>query len=160
MILDRLRRKKKEQAPPLARSDFLRILPVRNRGLEWEKDESGKITLILKFEKPKEEEKEEKERRRRRGILMTPTPSLKQRKIHLDTLGSIVWELCDGQRTVKDIIDQLQEKYKMLPSEAEISLNSYFNELAKRGLVAFMVPEEVATRLSAKETKEEKKQPA
>jgi hypothetical protein len=128
-----------------------------------EKDESNKITLILQIEQPKEKKNEEEEtkgRRRRKGILKPSTPLVRQRKIHLDTMGSIVWELCDGRKTVKDIVDQLHERYKMLSSEAEISLNTYFNELAKRGLVAFMIPEEVATRLGAKEIKEEKKQPS
>jgi hypothetical protein len=163
MILDRFRRKKKKEAPPIARSDFLRIIPVRNPSVKSEKDENNKITLILQIEPPKEkkdEEKDTKRRRRRRGILKPSTPQVKQRKIHLDTMGSIVWELCDGRKTVKNIADQLHERYKMLPSEAEISLNTYFNELAKRGLVAFMIPEEVASKLGAKEIKEEKKQPS
>jgi len=164
MILDRLRRKKKEKAPPISRGDFLKIIPVPNPKVKLEKDESNNIILILRREEPKEEKEEGQEekperRPRRRSILPAPAPQARQKKIHLDTVGSIVWELCDGKRTTKDIAEQLRTKYKMLPSEAEISLNSYFNELAKRGLVAFLIPEEVASKFSKKETKEEKKQP-
>lgn len=172
MILDRLKRKKKEEASQIARGDFLNIRPVRNPAIEVEKDENGKITLVMRLEKPKEEKtepkKEDKEpekdmkpsrRERRRGL--PSTPPVKMRKFNLDTIGSIVWEMCDGQKTVKDLVKQLHDTYKMLPSEAEISLNSYFNDLAKRGLVAFLVPDEIASRLSKKEAKEaERKQPA
>jgi hypothetical protein len=161
MILDRLRGKKKEESSPIARSDFLHIIPVRNPAAKIEKDESGKITLILQFEKPKEEKKEPKKeegrRQRRRGRMSTSSPPIKQRKFHLDTIGSIVWEMCDGEKSAKDLVQQLHEIYKMLPSEAEISLNSYFNELAKRGLIAFLVPDEIASRLTKKEAKEEEK---
>jgi hypothetical protein len=158
MILDRLRGKKKETGSPIARSDFLSVRPVRNPKLKWEKDESGKITLILQMREQPKDNEEKDERRRRRPMFSSSTPSVRTKKIRLDTVGSIVWELCDGERTVKDIAEQLHEKYKMLPSEAEISLNTYFNELAKRGLTAFIVPKEVITRLSGKETEEEKKQ--
>ena len=161
MILDRLRGKKKEESSPIARSDFLHIIPVRNPAAKIEKDESGKITLILQFEKPKEEKKEPKKEegrsQRRRGKMSTSSPPIKQRKFHLDTIGSIVWEMCDGEKSAKDLVQQLHEIYKMLPSEAEISLNSYFNELAKRGLIAFLVPDEIASRLTKKEAKEEEK---
>jgi len=35
----------------------------------------------------------------------------------------------------------------LLPSEAEVSLNAYFNQLSKRGLVGFIIPEETRVRL-------------
>jgi hypothetical protein len=162
MILDRLRGKKKATGPAIARSDFLQILPVPNPKLKSEKDEDGKITLLIQVEQPKDENEERengRRRRRREDRILSRASSPRQKKFRLDTVGSIVWELCDGHRTVKDIAEQLRLKYKMLPSEAEISLNTYFNELAKRGLVAFMIPKEVATKLGAKVDEEEKKQP-
>jgi hypothetical protein len=173
MILDRLRlrRKKKEkESSQIARSDFLNIMPVRNPAVQVEKDEKGKITLILLLDKPKEEkaepkeeekkpEKEKKPSRRERRRGPPSAPPVRQRKYHLDTIGSIVWEMCDGQKTVRDLVKQLHDTYKMLPSEAEISLNSYFNDLAKRGLVAFLIPNEIARRMGKKEAEEEEKKP-
>ena len=70
----------------------------------------------------------------------------KEKKIELDKIGSIVWELCDGKRTVKDIAKILHERYKLLLSEAEISLNTYFNSLSKRGLMGFVLPEKTRAR--------------
>ena len=88
------------------------------------------------------------------SMLSSPSP---EKKIRLDVVGSIVWELCDGEKTVRDIVRFLHEKHKMLPSEAELSLNTYFNQLSKRGLMGFFVPEETHTHLEETAKKEKKK---
>ena len=151
MILERLglRRKKEEKAPRIRRSEFLKVTPVRNPGLKWEKDEDGNIKLIMPLEQL------ETRKRKKGPSLFAPAPP-KERKIQLDTVGSIVWELCDGKRTVKDIVEYMHEEYKLMRSEVEISLNQYFNMLSKRGLLAYMVPEEMRDRWEAIEKEEEK----
>ena len=159
MILDRLRRKKKPKAPPLRRSDFLRLKPIRNPMVKWEKNEKGEIKIIIPLKKIKEiREKVESGKRRKRkkpGLFSKLFPEPKEKRIQLDEIGSVVWELCDGNRTVKDIIDYLYEKYKLLPRESEISLNTYLNSLVKRGLMGFILPEDLKSRLE-KEAEEEK----
>lgn len=147
MILDRLRRKK-EKPPPIPRSEFLKMVPVRNPGLKWEKDEDGKIQLFVPLQQPKE----------KKGKLMSKlAPSPTEKKIQLDKIGSIVWELCDGERSMEGIIESLHQEYKLLPSEAEVSLNAYFNQLSKRGLVGFVLPEETRKRLEEAARREEEK---
>jgi hypothetical protein len=166
MVFDRLRRRKKEpKGPQIARSEFLQVKPVRNPELKWEKDEEGKITIILSSkqpqEKPEEEKKEKEEVQRvRQKIRLFPDASRpRQKKFQLDDVGSIVWKLCDGKNTMKDIVGYLSDEYKLLPSEAETALNSYFNQLAKRKLVVFVLPEEASARLREQREKEgEKKQ--
>ena len=159
MILDRLRRKKKPKAPTLRRSDFLRLKPVRSPMVKWEKNEKGEIKIIIPLKKIKEiREKVETDKRRKRkkpDLFSKFFPEPKEKRIQLDEIGSVVWELCDGNRTVKDIIDYLYEKYKLLPRESEISLNTYLNSLVKRGLMAFILPEDLKSRLE-KEAEEEK----
>lgn len=153
MILDRFRRKKKEDAPQIVRSEFLKIRPIRNPRLRWEKNESEVVTVIIPLENPNEKKEMKKKRKKK------PSPP-KEKRIQLDALGSIVWEMCDGEKTVKDIVDTLFEKYKLLPSESEVSLNTYFNQLAKRGLVGFILPEETRARYeeAAKKAIEKKQQ--
>ena len=147
MVLDRLRRKK-EKPPPIPRSEFLKMVPVRNPGLKWEKDEDGKFKLFVPLQQPKE----------KKGKLFSKlAPSPKEKKIQLDKIGSIVWELCDGERNMEDIIESLHQEYKLLPSEAEVSLNAYFNQLSKRGLVGFVLPEETRKRLKEAARREEEK---
>jgi len=158
MILDRLRRKKKPKAPPLRRSDFLRLKPVRNPMVKWEKNEKGEIKIIIPLKKIKEiREKAETDKRRKRkkpDLFSKLFPEPKEKQIQLDEIGSVVWELCDGNRTVKDIIDYLYEKYKLLPRESEISLNTYLNSLVKRGLMGFILPEDLKSRLEKKAEEE------
>lgn len=149
MVLDRLRGKKKQKAPEISRREFLKIKPVRNSALKWEKDKQGVITLFVPMRQP-----QKKKRRRMLPFLSSPPP---EKKIRLDSMGSIVWELCDGERTVKDIVQSLYEGYKMLPNEAELSLNTYFDQLSKRGLMGFTIPEETRARLEEAAEKEKKK---
>lgn len=147
MILDRLRGKKKEKPPEIPRSEFLKMRPVRNPKLRWEKKEEGTFSIFIPLEQPEG---------KKRGLSkLAPAP--KEKQIQLDKVGSIVWELCDGERTMQDIVEHLHEEYKLLPSEAEVSLNAYFNQLSKRGLVGFVLPEETRKRLAEAARKEEKK---
>jgi hypothetical protein len=148
LVFDRLRGKKKQTAPEISRREFLKIKPGRNSALRWEKDQQGVITLFIPLKQS------QKKKRRMLPLLSSPPP---EKKIRLDSMGSIIWELCDGERTVKDIVQFLHEEYKMLPNEAELSLNSYFDQLSKRGLMVFGIPEETRARLEEAIEKEKKK---
>jgi hypothetical protein len=153
MVLNRFRkRKKKKEGSKLPRDEFLKIKPVRNPKIKWEKTDKGiSITIPL-------EEKEEPKNKTKKGFfskLLQTTP--KEKKIDLDNIGSIVWEFFDGEKTVKDIVDHLYTKYKLMPSEAEISLNAYFQELSKRGLIGLIFPKETHTRLKRAKELEDRK---
>ncbi|KYH42791.1 MAG: hypothetical protein AYL33_000680 [Candidatus Bathyarchaeota archaeon B63] len=148
MILGKLRRRKKPEGPRISRSEFLKLRPLRNPIIKWEKNEKGEIKISIPMKKTGEEEKGQKRRRtRRKGFFSRILPTPEERRIQLDVIGSTVWELCDGKRTTKEIIDFLCQKYKFLAREAEISLETYLNSLVKRGLIAFIVPEELKERL-------------
>jgi len=41
-----------------------------------------------------------------------PTPKKPAQQIHLDELGSFVWNLCDGKYSVREICKILQEEFK------------------------------------------------
>ena len=99
---------------------------------------------------------EQPQKKGRKSIFSMLSSPPQEKKIQLDSIGSILWELCDGEKTVRDIVRFLQEKHKMLPSEAEISLNTYFNYLSKRGFIGFIAPEEIHTRLEETSEKEKK----
>jgi hypothetical protein len=148
-VLDRLRGKKKQKGPAISRLEFLGIKPVRNSIIRWEKNEQNIITLFIPPRQP--------QNKKRRSILSLLSPAPPERKIRLDTVGSIIWELCNGERTVKDIVQFLNEEYKMLPNEAELSLNTYFDQLSKRGIMDFIIPEETRARLEEAAEKEKKK---
>jgi len=132
-------KRKKSKTPPISRSEFLSVRPIRNPTVKWERRERGDILIRIPLAPPKGFTK-----------VMMKVFSIKtrERKIIIpDKVGALVWELCDGKRTVKEISEVLQKRYKMMPVEAELSLNNYFNMLAKRGLLGFILPKEASERL-------------
>ncbi|MBS7653839.1 MAG: PqqD family protein [Candidatus Bathyarchaeia archaeon] len=142
MVFSRLfKRKKKRESLSIPRSLFLKAKPVRNPALKWEKDRKTKeIKIIVPLKPPSQRQEQKQQKKGFLDKLFPPEPG--ERIINLDKVGSIVWELCDGEKTIGDIVNHLVEKYRIMPEEAELSLNAYFNQLSKRGLVGFVVPEE------------------
>lgn len=80
-----------------------------------------------------------------RGILgklvarASSAPITKQ--YELEEIGSFVWSLIDGRRTVDSISKNLQTKYKMNRAEADASLEAFLKMLAERGLITLWVKE-------------------
>lgn len=64
----------------------------------------------------------------------------KPRRIRLDELGTTVWNLCDGQTTVRQIITRFAGQYKLNRKEAEVSILQYIRSLAQKGLIGIMLP--------------------
>ena len=62
------------------------------------------------------------------------------RKIILDKIGACVWTLCDGNKTVNDIIKVFSKKYSLDREKAERSLLVYLEQLIRRGLIAIAAP--------------------
>ena len=102
--------------------EFLMSKPLRNPKVEWAKAPSGQIGI-----KPLEMKDIEKKR--------------KMKIIALDEMGSFVWEKCNGDSSVEEIIHQLQEKYKTTRQEAELSIRKFLSQLAEKKLVVFHVPQ-------------------
>jgi len=57
------------------------------------------------------------------------------RKLQLDPLGESVWQMIDGRRSVKTLINTFQETHQLNMREAELSVTAFLKELGKRGLV-------------------------
>jgi len=57
------------------------------------------------------------------------------KKIHLCELGTAVWDLMDGRRSVRQVIQRFARKYQLHPKEAEVAVTRYLRELGKRGLI-------------------------
>lgn len=60
------------------------------------------------------------------------------KKLELDKLGSDVWGLLDGKRSVKQIITEFSKIYQLHPKEAEMSVTLFLRQLGKRGLIGFI----------------------
>ncbi|UCH34889.1 MAG: PqqD family protein [Armatimonadota bacterium] len=125
--------------PKLSKERALASYPMRNQAVEW--SSSGEETVIVM---------------RRREDWVGRLLSLffvvpKERKLQLDRVGSYVWQGCDGQHTVAELIERLAAKYKLNRKEAEVSLTAFLRQLGKRKLIAIAVPQQDAR--AAKERK-------
>jgi hypothetical protein len=112
----------------LLKKNFLELIPVRMRLHEVNAD--GKVSLIVpKF-------KNEKFARwfvpRRKSINF---------KIHLDEVGSSVWMEIDGRKTVGEICDLLDEKYKDRLSAANKNTMKFLSLLYNQRYISFTVVE-------------------
>ena len=63
------------------------------------------------------------------------SPQMGSRKLQLDTLGTQVWKMIDGKRTVRDIVDTFARTHQLPRREAEMAVAQFLRDLGKRGLV-------------------------
>ncbi|MFH1731971.1 MAG: PqqD family protein [Planctomycetota bacterium] len=71
-------------------------------------------------------------------------PHRPERRVELDRLGSQVWRLCDGERTVETVVDSFAADHELTFHEARVAVAGYISSLVKRGVLAIVMPEEDA----------------
>ena len=57
------------------------------------------------------------------------------KKLQLDELGTAVWDLIDGKRSVRQIIKRFVKRYHLQTREAEVAVTRFVRMLGKRGLI-------------------------
>jgi hypothetical protein len=57
------------------------------------------------------------------------------KKLQLDALGTSVWDLVDGKRSVRRMINIFAETHRLDKKEAEVSVTQFIRELGQRGLL-------------------------
>jgi len=108
---------------------MLRARMVRNAAAQVARESDGTIAVMVSAERPR---------------WMVPplrwmVPFKPQRTLRLDKLGSRVWDLCDGQCTVEDIIDRFAARHELTFHEARVSVTSYLKELIARGALVVVI---------------------
>lgn len=58
----------------------------------------------------------------------------------LNPTGSFVWHLCDGTRSVQELVAYLTHLYALAETEAENALLNFLNELHERKLICWLGP--------------------
>ncbi len=117
----------------LTREQAMAAWPVRNPALEWTTNDDDCVVVRLPRRKDMVG-----------GILSFLFSVPESKPVVLDEVGSFVWQLCDGENTVSEVVDKLSREYKLNRREAELSLTKFLQMLGRRGMVAFAVPREVA----------------
>jgi len=57
------------------------------------------------------------------------------KKLQLDALGTSVWDLIDGQNTVRRMINIFADTHRLEKKEAEVAVTQFIRELGNRGLL-------------------------
>lgn len=105
--------------------NFLEKKPFHKQGLNWSQDESGSVTL----------EMENKGIANRVAQRLLKKPKISY--IHLDENGSFIWPLIDGEKTIFEIGEAVEEHFGEKAHPLYERLAQYFKTLEKYGFVEF-----------------------
>ena len=103
-------------------------MPVLNQLVTVEHNDKGRVLLSLP--------------RRRTSMVRLVSKVFRlppYKRLELDELGTYAVELCDGSNTVAGIVARFAKRFRLNQREAEVSMVSYLQTLAKRGIISFVV---------------------
>ena len=120
--------KRRRRGPHIDREEALNSIPVQNAEVRATRLESGDVLLVY----PIRVKPWIASLARRFG---SPTDDVQTRKLQLDALGTEVWGLLDGKRSVRELIAVFADRHRMHPKEAEFSVARFLRELGRRGLI-------------------------
>ena len=124
-------KKEKTIIPQMTRGEAMACTPLKNRDIKETRAENGLIMLSYPLRlKPLFADVA-----KRFGMWKDGSPPIKQ--LELDEMGTLVWDMIDGNNSVRTIAAGFAKKYQVLPREAEVATASFLRDLGKRGLIAF-----------------------
>lgn len=115
---------RKKQAPRVDRREAMSARPVLSRMVKVERAEDGHA--VLQVPRPDN------------WMVRWVSRSFRlpaYKRVALDELGTFVIEHCDGEHTVRDIVDKFSKKFRLNRREAEVSMRTFLRDLARRGIV-------------------------
>ena len=112
----------------------MKSFPVRNQLITWEIDDKGEASLVVP-------QKDKLWVQLASKLFMLPN----KRVIVLDSIGTYVWQMCDGKHTISQIIKSVQNQYQLTRKEAETSLFTFMQQLGKRNFIGFAIPQQNAS---------------
>ena len=120
--------KRKRAGSEVTRTEAMHCIPVKNVVVQESCGESGQVLLYYDLEvRPSIG--------RLIGFFFGRADRIIKRKLQLDELGTLVWNLLDGQRSVGQIILEFATMQRLHPKEAETAVALFLPQLGKRGLI-------------------------
>ena len=121
-------KKRASEKYQVSREQALKSIPAKNIQISEESSESGELVVhYLTTMRPWIS----KVVRRLGGT----GAQLQTKKLQLDQLGTEVWKLIDGNRSVRLIVRAFAESNQLQMREAEVAVTQFIRELGKRGLI-------------------------
>jgi len=106
--------------------EFLSAVPHRNQDMELEELPTGELVIEVEMDRP--------------WYMFPPIswvlPYGRHRRLQLDSIGAGLTELCDGQRTVENVIEIFAADHKLTFREAQVPVTLYLRQLTQRGVMA------------------------
>lgn len=115
-------------------SRMLKAVLLPNQAVRFVRDEAdGAISLTVPTRRP--------------AFLFPPISWVirppKERLTILDRTGAMIWKMCDGRRTVEEIVERFAISHHLSFHESRVSVTGYMKSLLQRGIVAVsMQPED------------------
>ena len=120
--------KKKAAGSQLSRADALEYVPAKSSQISEVRLETGEVLI----EYPLAVRPLIAAVAKRLGGLQGTRQT---KKLQLDAMGTFVWDLMDGQRSVRMIVQIFAESHRIGNKEAEVSVTSFIRQLGQRGLL-------------------------
>ena len=120
--------KRKRTGPQISRTAALNATPVKSREVDEVRLESGEVLLTYPVAI----------RPWLAGVIRRlggPPAKIQKKKLQLDTLGTSVWDLLNGQRSVNQIIRRFAQTHQIHAREAEVAVTRFLRDLGRRGLI-------------------------
>ena len=121
--------KKKPVTDHMSRLEALAYKPVKSTQITESRLETGEVVL----EYPLAVRPLVAAVARRLGKSQQDLVQIK--KLQLDVLGTSVWDLVDGKRSIRRMIQIFAETHRLEKREAEVSVTQFIRELGQRGLL-------------------------
>jgi hypothetical protein len=116
--------------PKVTRQEMLDAVPIRNPEARIELLDDGRRIVRIPV----------RPRRIVRWLVRDDPKRPTLRSFELDELGGEVWELCDGRRNVRRLIERFAKSHKLNLREAEVSMLAYLKTLTSRALLFWPDP--------------------
>ena len=102
-------------------------VPVMRPGVSIEQSPEGLVRVCMTI-------------KRGTGFFERMRPAETKRSYELDEFGAFVVSLVDGERTVLDVVNEFEKRFKMSRREVELSVVAFFKLLMQRNVLAVVVP--------------------
>ncbi|HOK05525.1 MAG TPA: PqqD family protein [Victivallales bacterium] len=121
------------------REEALRSIPIKTPILKSEFKEK-KLYLTFEFERPKWQQ-------------LLGSEKKCQKTFALDTIGTEIYQLCDGKNSVQNIITEFSEKYKVNKAEAELAVTKFLKTLIEKNIIIIQINHSTKINNPKKENK-------
>ncbi len=120
--------KKKPKGPSINRAEALDRIPVKNLQISEDRLETGEVVINYPVTM----------RPFFAGLVKRfggPEVQTQMKKFQLDELGTAVWNLMDGKRSVRQLVKIFAGTHQLEAREAEVSVTQFIRQLGRRGLI-------------------------